>query len=140
MLETSPNYLPLVYLNLRFLHTFNPFLMNLAHSNFLLILHPTQQQVARGLLLLVLWRRERVELLVMPLPSRDVSFSAVREHALVLSSQEICDRVAVLGGVQGYDSVDARLHGVAAREAERVAHVDDCGADFGSDEAEFLGC
>lgn len=43
----------------------------------------------------------------------------------------------MLGGVEGHDAVDARLHRVATGEAERVADVDDGGADFGGDEAEF---
>jgi hypothetical protein len=111
--------------------------MDVSDSN--LLLHPAQQQVTRSLGLLQLRRRERVELLVVPLPSCHVSASAVREHGLVFSPQEIRNRVAVLGWVQGYDSVDARLHCVPACEAEGVADVDDCGANFGCDEAEFLG-
>jgi hypothetical protein len=35
--------------------------------------------------------------------------------------------------------VDARLHCVAAGEAEGVADVDDCAADFWGDESEFFG-
>lgn len=45
----------------------------------------------------------------------------------------------MLGGVQGYDSVDAGLHCVAACEAEGVADVDDGGTHFGCDETEFFG-
>lgn len=45
----------------------------------------------------------------------------------------------MLGGVQGYDSVNARLHCVAAGKAERVADVDDCRTHLWCDESEFLG-
>lgn len=113
--------------------------MHLSHSNLLPLFHPTQQQVARSPSLVILRCRERIELLIVPLPGSHVSARAIREHRLVFRTQEIRDGVAVLGGVQGHDSVDARLHCVATGEAEGVADVDNCGADFGCDEAEFLG-
>jgi hypothetical protein len=111
--------------------------LSLTHSN--IFLHPTQQQVAWSLSLVKLRCHECVELLVMPLPSSDISASAIREHSLVFSPEEVGDGVAVLVAVQRDDSVDARLHCVAARKAERVPNVDDCGADFGCDESEFFG-
>jgi hypothetical protein len=129
----------LVHFNLRFLHVIHRFLIHLSHRNLLPLLHPTQQQVARSPSLVILRCCKCVELLIMPLPCSHVSARAIREHRLVFSTEEICNRVAVLGGVQRNDSVDARLHGVAARKAEGVTDVDDCGADFGCDEAEFLG-
>ena len=111
--------------------------LSLSHRN--IFLHPTQQQVAGSLSLLKLWCRECVELLVMPLPSSNVSAGAIREHSLVFSPEEVGDGVAVLLVVQGDDSVDARLHCVAACEAERIPNVDDCGADFGCDKSELFG-
>jgi len=35
--------------------------------------------------------------------------------------------------------VNARLHGMSTGETQRVTNINDCGAWFGSDEAEFLG-
>lgn len=82
---------------------------------------------------------EGEELLVVPLAGGDVAALGVGEHGLVLGAQEVGDGVAVLGGVEGHDAVDARLHRVAGREPERVADVDDGHAVPGLDEAELLG-
>lgn len=75
----------------------------------------------------------------MPLAGRDVPALAVGEHGRVLGPEEVRDRVAVLGRVEGHDPVDARLHLVPAREAQRVADVDDGAAVLGLHEPELAG-
>lgn len=75
----------------------------------------------------------------MPLAGGDETALAVGEHDRVLGAQEVGDGVAVLGGVEGDDAVDAGLHGVPAGEAQRVADVDDGHAGLGLDESELLG-
>lgn len=75
----------------------------------------------------------------MPLAGGDVAALGVGEHGVVLGAQEVGDGVAVLAVVVGHDAVDARLHGVARGEAQRVADVDDGGAGPRLDEAELAG-
>lgn len=75
----------------------------------------------------------------MPLAGGDVPALTVGEHGRVLGAEEVGDRVAVLGRVERHDPVDARLHLVPAREAQRVAHVDDGAAVLGPDESELAG-
>lgn len=113
-------------------------ILRLRLSRLVLLLHATQDHGARGQGLDLGRAREGEELLVVPLAGGDVAALAVGEHGVVLGAQEVGDGVAVLCGVQGHHAVDARLHRVAAGEAQRVAHVDDGHALLGLDEAELL--
>ena len=75
----------------------------------------------------------------MPLAGRDVAALGVGEHGLVLGTEEVGDRVAVLVGVEGHNTVDAGLHGVVGGEPEGITDVHDGAALLGGDEAELLG-
>ena len=82
---------------------------------------------------------EGEELLVVPLSGGDISALAVGEHGLVLGAEEIGNRVAVLGRVEGDHPVDARLHLVPARKPKRVPNVDDGAPFLGLDKSKFPG-
>lgn len=111
---------------------------SIGHRQILVLLHTAQQQVSWSLRLVIRRAHECEELLVVPLASSDISALGVGELGVVLSSEEIGNGVAVLIVVQWYDSVDARLEGVFACEAERVADVDDGSSWPWCDETEFL--
>lgn len=78
---------------------------------------------------------ESLELLVMPLAGGDGPAFRIDKHGVVLSAQEVCNRVAVLGRVKGHDAMDAALELHAAGEAQRVADVDEGATGLGRNEA-----
>src|SRR3954454_6743435 len=61
---------------------------------------------------------EGLELLVVPVLGRDIAALAVHEHGVVLGAQEVSNRIAVFGGVERHDAVDARLELHAAGKTE----------------------
>lgn len=105
----------------------------------LLLLHSTQDHGGRHVGEELRRVGEGEEFLVVPLASRDIPALAVGEHGRVLGPEEVGDRVAVLSWVEGHDPVDARLHLVPAREAQRVADVDNGATVLGLHEPELAG-
>lgn len=75
----------------------------------------------------------------MPVLGGDIASLRVHEHGVVLGAEEVGDRVPVLGGVEGYDAVDARLELHAAGKAEGIADVDEGAVLLGLDEAHLEG-
>lgn len=82
---------------------------------------------------------ESLELLVVPLAGSNGTALRVDEHGVILGTEEVGNRVAVLSGVKGDDTVDAALELVAAGEAEGVTDMDESTSLLRGDEAHLLG-
>lgn len=55
---------------------------------------------------------------LLTLPSRDEPALRICKHSIVLGPQEICDRIAVFGGVKWHNAMDAGLKSVTACKAQ----------------------
>lgn len=115
--------------------------LNRGHSRLILtiLLHAAQDHALGSHSLPQLGVGEGLELLVVPLASRDRAALGVDEHGVVLGAEEVRHGVAVLLGVEGHDTVDAGLHLHARGEAQGVADVHERAVLLGLDETHLAG-